>query len=923
MRRGKNDWILLFIFLVYYKVLIFPYRVANDLHFAFKGELLDKLTLPQTWSSWGAVGFGEYSTSVLWNWPVGIFFSTLAKIGINFNISLAIFGFGIAIFLSVFGISRLLGFYKISGTAKILAILLFTLNTYFILLIDGGQLNLAIAYSILPLAFYYYLCSEEIVNFKIPLFKFLISGLALSMFDFRILYLLAIMIFAYSLSCVFLDFKFINIKRIVKRNLVIGLIFIIILFGFHAYWLLPSFFSKAVTLPQNYERISQLSFLNFATLTHTFYIYQPHWFKNVFGKVTMPQVEFIIFPFFVFLSTIVTKKSKGLVYFLILALISVFLAKGVNPPFSGVYNWLFVNLPGFNLFRDSSKFYFLIAVSYSVLLGFTFNTLFKSKLFKKYILLKKATALFFILVSIYSVRPVLLGKMTGTFSTYSDIENYLHLAGFLEKDSNFGRLVWLPTKQPLGYSSPTHPSLEAIRMISKRPFEIAIVGSYEQLNFIREGKFMGELFDISGIKYISYPYPDIRREDLKKDNIDYYYQFLDQITSLPWVDKRITDPPVPLLVTKKSSDHLFLANSLFYIVGSDNIYNDLIKIPGFELRNNAVVFGEENPGNTDNLLKNSKAIILVDKNLFDLTASLIPDKYYIFPAAQLDFDPNESGWWKRETSDFLSWRVFLQEKYDLDYQEFDYGGGVAVGEGNRELVIISDKIKKGDRLFVRVLNNAKGGGVEIINGGEKSTAMTNGQCFNKIKITLSGYKDIPGQEFLYDCTSYFWMDAGEVKENGKVTIKSMGNLNVINAIVSVPENILSEISNSIPKDKIVLWNKLSQSQKENTFQIDNYPDPTIDFTRLSPTHYKVNVIGVKKPVVLAFSENFDSLWKLNGEHSTEIYSLINGFVVNKDGVYELIYDPQKYVIPGLIISAVTLFMLVSFYVISKKSPVNI
>ena len=151
----------------------------------------------------------------------------------------------------------------------------------------------------------------------------------------------------------------------------------------------------------------------------------------------------------------------------------------------------------------------------------------------------------------------------------------------------------------------------------------------------------------------------------------------------------------------------------------------------------------------------------------------------------------------------------------------------------------------------------------------------------------------------------------------------MGNLNVINAIVSVPENILSEISNSIPKDKIVLWNKLSQSQKENTFQIDNYPDPTIDFTRLSPTHYKVNVIGVKKPVVLAFSENFDSLWKLNGEHSTEIYSLINGFVVNKDGVYELIYDPQKYVIPGLIISAVTLFMLVSFYVISKKSPVNI
>lgn len=55
-------------------------------------------------------------------------------------------------------------------------------------------------------------------------------------------------------------------------------------------------------------------------------------------------------------------------FFAVLALLGIFLSKQVAPPGGFVYKLLFDHFPGFSAFREASKFYVLIAMSYSVMI---------------------------------------------------------------------------------------------------------------------------------------------------------------------------------------------------------------------------------------------------------------------------------------------------------------------------------------------------------------------------------------------------------------------------------------------------------------------------------------------------------------------------------------------------------------------------
>ena len=67
-----------------------------------------------------------------------------------------------------------------------------------------------------------------------------------------------------------------------------------------------------------------------------------------------------------------------------------------------------------------------------------------------------------------------------------------------------------------------------------------------------------------------------------------------------------------------------------------------------------------------------------------------------------------------------------------------------------------------------------------------------------------------------------------------------------------------------------------------------------------------------------FSDIFDSGWELNSNKGYSLYSLINGFWIDGDGEYDLYFAPQKYIVPGLIVSLTTLTSCIIFLVCSKK-----
>lgn len=945
MNRTKLILLILTAFVVFASFINFGPRVANDFPLVNRETLLERFDIPQFWTDSGAVGFGEYALSTAWGWPQSFLYGLGAKLGLGFAALERLLGIFPVVLLSLYSINKLLTHYKIKGRGRVVGSLFYLLNTYVLLLIDGGQFGIALAYAFFPLAF---LLVTKSLKGKAT--DKVIAGLAVSAVgfsDIRFVYVLAIILFlSFLYEMLFAKSKL----RLIKNWVITAFIASFVFAGLNAYWILPAILVKAPALPETYQRLSQTSFLSFANIGHAMLLLQPHWFRNVFGKVIELRAEFYLIPILVFSAPMLVtarkqpKKAKAVGFWLMTALFGIFLVKGANPPLPQVYPWMFSNIPGFSLFRDPTKFYFLIALSYSVLIGVTSEALIKrfdwslkiasgsvSLLARKGNWSYKFIPLLLIIYYLLLIRPIWTGQMTGTFSPPYNLEQFEAANKILSGDKGFGRVLWLPSLAPMGYSSPSHPALEASRIYAKRPFASGVVGSYEVFNFLREAPYMGEIFDVSGIKYIIYPYPDTRREELKSDNVEYYYAFLDQLSNLPWVENKLNDAPVPILKTKKTQDHIFTAQNTYYLVGTDEFYEDMINLGGTNLSNNAVIFAEEKPDvfpkqNSYNDIK----IIAFNKNEFDVIASLLPADELIFPSGSLPFSPYEdgdkTGWWKRETTDYLWFRNFLQEKYGNDFRDFDYGGGVAIAEGEKELTILNNKFKRGDRLYVRMLGSSKGGAVNFYQEDQpiNGTIATNGECLDKIDINLSGYGDIADQTFTYDCADLFWVYVGELQKEAVLTIKTAGEINAINAILSVSENEIEDIRKLV-SDKIIYWNQLTDDEKTDLLGLNNAQyDISIYHTKISPTHYRITVENVNQPFTLILSESYDPLWEISNPKTSEnsssypVYGLLNGFYIENNGEYDIYYSPQKYVLPGLAISALTLVSVMGILVLRKR-----
>jgi|GEM_PF-7061107 len=60
------------------------------------------------------------------------------------------------------------------------------------------------------------------------------------------------------------------------------------------------------------------------------------------------------------------RRRRYILFFAVLSVIGILLSKQVSDPFGNLYYWLYDNFPGFNAFREASKFYILIALGYAV-----------------------------------------------------------------------------------------------------------------------------------------------------------------------------------------------------------------------------------------------------------------------------------------------------------------------------------------------------------------------------------------------------------------------------------------------------------------------------------------------------------------------------------------------------------------------------
>ena len=860
-------------------------RVATDYHKAEEGVQIDNI-FPYIWRETSvADGLGEYTGISLWSQPLHIFSGLLAFLNLPFFIQTKLFILMILI-LGFVSINKLLNYIKIKKPASYISAFFYLTNTYFLLLIDGGQLSLGLVYAIFPLAVYFLLKATDLPSLLSKL-QLTFAVLAISVLDIRFIYLLALIFLVQFIARLFSE----NRSTFLKQTVLTSALTLIILLGFHAYWLLPSFL-KPPQLPQTYERASQVDFLSFSTIGHSLFLQQPHWYKNVFGQISNIRTEFILISILVFMAPILRRKDKVVGFWLIIAAVGIFLSKGSKEPFSQIYSWFFTNIPLFSLFRDPVKFYFLICLAYAVLLGFTFQGIASLKNKNYYVSqLIKIAPILIIIYFFWLMRPVFLGQMTGLFALPIYEKEYSQLSEAINSDKNFSRTFWIPTKNPLVPSNEVHPSLEASRMVQKRPFAIGSIGTYETFNFLRESSFMGEIFDVSGIGNIAYSYLDPRRDDMHPDSTKYFYTFSNQLSSLPWLSS-VKNSPVPLWQTKKHQDRFFIAPNIWWVIGSDNIYKKSIQSDKLKLSKNALIFAEEKAGLGKRIDEVPEAIIVLNnKTKDDLAASFIDPDTLVFPAMELEFDPDESGWWKREGADLIIWRDFLQTKYGFDNQDFDLGGGWAIGEGELKLTVKNENLTKGQILLARVLESSRSG---------KLSFNQDDHLIGSINTKKEG-------------SNIRWFEIGELINNdGQLNIQSSGDINVVNALA-----ILNKSEWLMYLDKAAKFQKDGKiiDFDEGFSKVDLV---NVSYKKVNPTKYIVRVTNLNEPAILVFSQNFDVLWKLDGQQALPIYSLLNGFRIDKNGEYLVEFEAQKFVYYGLIISGLTI-LLILFLLSSARS----
>lgn len=529
-------------FIIFKNWIISPILTADDWPHFFPETLADFPLFPPAWVPTHGNGLGGEvvvyaldSYLYLVNW---LFVSTL---GLPWEITYKVFIFSLFILLSILSSIYLLKvtLRNISILQMIICSLLFTANTYFLMVVDGGQVGVALAYSLVPLVLArFIILIENVFVFSERKFQSaLIAGLVLAihvMFDVRIAFLTILAVGLYFLFCTIQNILKNNIRFLLHALIFVFVIPIGITLLLHMSWVLPLMFFKSILVQDVIHRqtsVGAFTYFSFASFPQTFSLLHPNWPENIFGKVYFMKPEFLLLPILAYSSLLFLDRKyiKIIAFFVFLGILGAFLAKGANEPF-GLLNELFYQyIPGMSMFRDPTKFYFLIAVSYSILIPFSLVQI--SGKLKSKLVIKTGLLLFALCYLLFLIYPVYSNQLKGTFA-YRQIPNeYLKLKDFLHSQPTFSRTLWVPRPQRYNFYSYTHPAISATGLFKAS-------NSAEIFNYLHKPNAKQYLATIS-VQYIIVPYDafgEIFVKDRKYDEKK-YQDVVKELDSITWLEK--------------------------------------------------------------------------------------------------------------------------------------------------------------------------------------------------------------------------------------------------------------------------------------------------------------------------------------------------------------------------------------------------
>jgi len=572
-----------------------------------------------------------------------------------------------------------------SEKGRIVASTIYTLNSFFLMVIDGGQVGVAVAYGLFPVVVSLLVTQVHSINKK---------SIALSLASIQLITLAdpRIAILAVVTSVI--------INTGIYKNM---LILLPLWLGINLYWIYPLF--------QGGDIIVSSQIPQFTSFLTGIFLFSPHFPQNLYGVINYPSVAFVIFPL-ALLGAFVDVNRTRLKYFF-LWLILVFLVKGSTPPFPIVYESL-VNLPLGSAFRDSTKFMVPLLFISSILIAQGLGSL-----------TRITTKIYwvFLLGFVITLSPVILGNFSFVLSGHESID-----VETINSEIEHGKkTAWVYERDSRAISG-TQEVLDGKHLVDMRPFARINVGSSDRMNFLNSTQ-SSHWIDVFGIDHLVLNGNPRNSMPSQEETINW-----DRLNTLIKSKKDLILEADPRVYGNVDTyPEMYGVEKLFVVVGSDNVYEKLqLKNMNYKPGNFGHVFIEDGKWNISELEGYASESAVVINNGGGKNALVLNNLQKYFKSST---DSTSSQFAHYQPNDYLKYKYELLIR-DVIYDDFDYNKGISFStkHGEQITVPLGDTKSSDYILAMRLMTTAQGARYQI---GDISGELPVSTSFTWIEVPVS------------------------------------------------------------------------------------------------------------------------------------------------------------------------------------------
>jgi hypothetical protein len=615
-------------------------------------------------------------------------------------------------------------------------------------------------------------------------------------------------------------------------------------------------------------------------------------------------VLFYLFPLGILLSLAVFDRKKK-VYFGIILIIYIFLAKGLNEPLKDLSIFLFESLPILHAFRDPTKFVAFIVFLYAWILpiGLLVGKDYLKNLHR--IAYYGLTIGFLVLLTIVNTR-FFSGDFEKAMYKVSIPTEYIETQQYLKKAS--GGVIYAPFESTMidftWYKNMVIPSSHFTPFHLYLPLSVPIyngyINDYSNTYSQRYMEYVQSIDDIEqqllmfqkiGVEYIIVD-SNITPNSPNYSKVIIYKSKLSGSTNV-LLEKKFNNIEIYKLAKYQNNQMTAWMNPI-YTISDLSIYDKLFVInPDLMLQ--PVVFLNQ-PGVLTKVNLSGSKLFLNNRTVEDLLGDLLIDTYQVDVLNQLSYKPDTTGWINYE-----SLKTAVNDS--LHYFALDFMSKQMIAS-------------EGPGTDSWTLHRNPGRYVFMVRPLYGTTYKN--KPFGNFSITLGD------QHFNLDLTDsqigLHWRVLGtvHVEQDSELTLHKENNgLALLDGILLIPEESFNQEKNKLDS---VLNNSEIETDLNGLKNISQ-DDEILSYKVDNPAEFNLDK-GIDRGI-LEFKQTFSPNWSVDSSASFPIDYFATGFVIQKS-VSQVQYSPEILFSKLLLLSkavCLLVFGLVTFILI-KKPLVN-